>query len=239
MANNTSSSVWDCYSGSPLTGDGGNLIENNDGCGTPPVSSDPGTLVLGSNGGSTQTMALLAGSPAIDAGLTCSPTDQRGLVRPVDGDGVGGAVCDIGAFEYHPSHVFNDMPVSGKEWMEPWVNEFYFHGITTGCGVSPLIYCPESSVTRASMAVFILRAKHGASYVPPATTHTFSDMPVAGKEWMEPWVDQLYAEGITTGCGAGPIFCPDAPVTRASMAVFILRALDGSSYTPPGTVHNF
>ena len=68
MANNTSPSGWDCYSGSPLTGDGGNLIENNDGCGTPAVSGDPGTLVLGSNGGSTQTMALLAGSPAIDAG---------------------------------------------------------------------------------------------------------------------------------------------------------------------------
>ncbi len=123
--------------------------------------------------------------------------------------------------------------------MEPWVNEFYFNGITTGCGVSPLIYCPESSVTRAAMAVFVLRAKHGASYVPPAATHTFSDMPVAGKEWMEPWVDELYAEGITSGCGAGPIFCPESPVTRAAMAVFLLRALEGSSYVPPPTVHNF
>ena len=157
----------------------------------------------------------------------------------MDGDQDGTLTCDIGAVEYLPSHVFHDMPVAGKEWMEPWINEFYFNGITTGCGISPLIYCPNSSVTRAAMAVFLLRAKHGATYSPPAATHTFVDMPVAGKEWMEPWVDQLYAEGITTGCGAGPMFCPEAAVTRAAMAVFLLRALEGSSYVPPAAVHTF
>ena len=75
------------------------------------------------------------------------------------------------------------------------------------------------------MAVFLLRALEGSSYVPPAATHTFSDMPVAGKEWMEPWVDEFYTRGITTGCGAAPlIYCPENPVTRAAMAVFIDRA---------------
>ena len=177
--------------------------------GTGNLSTDPMLGSLANNGGSTPTIAIVSGSSAIDAGTICSLADQRGLVRPVDGDGVGGAACDIGAFEYRPSHIFDDVPVSGKEWMEPWINEFYFNGITTGCGTGPLIYCPESSVTRAAMAVFVLRAMHGASYVPPAATHTFSDMPVTGKEWMEPWVDQLYAEGITSGCGVSPLrFCP-------------------------------
>jgi hypothetical protein len=139
-----------------------------------------------------------------------------------------------------PGYFFSDMPVTGKEWMEPWVNAFYTAGITTGCGTSPLIYCPETAVTRAAMAVFILRAKYGASYTPPPATHAFSDLPVAGKEWMEPWVDQLYAEGITGGCGVAPLtFCPENPVTRAAMAVFILRALEGPSYTPPLATHTF
>ena len=198
------------------------------------VASDPMLQPLANNGGLTQNMALGAGSSAVDAGDdgSCPSNDQRGVTRPQL------AHCDIGAYEA-VGGVFDDVPVSGKEWMEPWIDVFYYHGITTGCGASPLIYCPESSVTRAAMAVFVLRAKHGASYVPPATTHTFVDMPVAGKEWMEPWVDQLYAEGITSGCGAGPIFCPENPVTRAAMAVFLLRALEGSSYVPPPTVHNF
>jgi hypothetical protein len=206
--------------------------------GTNNLSADPLLGPLANHGGSTMTMALLAGSSAIDTGTTCSSTDQRGLFRPVNGDGIGGASCDIGAYEYRPDHVFTDMPVSGKEWMEPWVDEFYFNGITTGCGAGPM-YCPEGSVTRAAMAVFLLRAEHGSNYVPPASTHTFSDMPVAGKEWMEPWVDQLYAEGITTGCGPGPTFCPENPVTRAAMAVFLLRAIEGSSYVPPAATHTF
>ena len=38
-------------------------------------------------------------------------------------------------------------------------------GITSGCGGGN--YCPSSSVTRAQMAVFLLRAGHGSGYVPP------------------------------------------------------------------------
>jgi hypothetical protein len=45
---------------------------------------------------------LAADSPAIDAGdnAACAPFDQRGVSRPIDGDGDGQAVCDIGAYEY-------------------------------------------------------------------------------------------------------------------------------------------
>jgi hypothetical protein len=132
------------------------------------------------------------------------------------------------ALPYTPppaSHYFSDMPVAGKEWMEDWVDEFYRDGITTGCGFSPLIFCPEAPVTRAEMAVFIERALHGTGYAPPPASHYFTDMPVAGKEWMEDWVDQFYRDGITTGCGYAPlIYCPEDHVTRAEMAVFIVRA---------------
>ena len=49
-----------------------------------------------------ETHALVAGSPAVDAVRSrCPPpaTDQRGFVRPGDGDGDGGAECNISAFE--------------------------------------------------------------------------------------------------------------------------------------------
>jgi hypothetical protein len=132
------------------------------------------------------------------------------------------------ALPYTPppaSHFFADMPVAGKEWMEDWVDQFYRDGITGGCGFDPQIFCPERELTRAEMAVFILRGLHGAGYTPPAAGHFFADVPVTGKEWMEPWIDQFYREGITTGCGYSPlIYCPEDHVTRAEMAVFIVRA---------------
>ncbi|UCH86615.1 MAG: thrombospondin type 3 repeat-containing protein [Dehalococcoidia bacterium] len=64
--------------------------------------TDPILGPLQDNGGPTQTHALLADSPAIDAGdnTDCPTTDQRGIPRPVDGDDDGSATCDIGAFEY-------------------------------------------------------------------------------------------------------------------------------------------
>lgn len=58
---------------------------------------------LAANGGPTSTHALVARSPAIDAisDGTCPPPgrDQRGVVRPRDGNGDGGPACDIGAVE--------------------------------------------------------------------------------------------------------------------------------------------
>jgi len=58
--------------------------------------TDPKLGPLANNGGPTLTMALLPGSPAIDAGNTsvASATDQRGFPRPA------GLAADIGAFEY-------------------------------------------------------------------------------------------------------------------------------------------
>lgn len=55
---------------------------------------DPRLAPLGDNGGPTDTVALLPGSPALDAALDCPSADQRGVPRPQ------GPACDIGAFEY-------------------------------------------------------------------------------------------------------------------------------------------
>jgi predicted outer membrane repeat protein len=76
-----------------------NLVEGAPGaCGALPgtINSDPMLSPLADNGGSTQTMALLAGSPAVNAGdnANCPATDQRGVVRPQ------GSGCDLGAYEY-------------------------------------------------------------------------------------------------------------------------------------------
>jgi hypothetical protein len=86
--------------GATITDNGGNLI------GTAAAPINPLLGPLTNNGGPTMTHALLAGSPAIDAGdpsIVFNPAehDQRGapFVRVFDGDGAGGARIDMGAYE--------------------------------------------------------------------------------------------------------------------------------------------
>lgn len=117
--------------------------------------------------------------------------------------------------------VFDDVPKS--YWAAPWIEQFKKDGITSGCSANPPEYCPEKIVDRAQMSVFLLKAKHGASYIPPAATGVFADAPLS--EWWTPWVEQLAAEGITGGCGDGN-FCPMDSVTRAEMAAFLVRTFD-------------
>jgi hypothetical protein len=90
----TGSGGGDC--GSDVTSQGGNLVGSPDGCApvtTDRVGSDPLLGPLRNNGGSTPTMAIAAGSPAIGLAVpeSASPHDQRGVRR--DGE------PDAGAFE--------------------------------------------------------------------------------------------------------------------------------------------
>lgn len=86
------------YQGGTLT-DGGNNLQfggtQPNSCGASIPTADPQLGALANNGGPTKTMALAAGSSAIDGGnnATCSSIDQRSVARPI------GPVCDIGAFE--------------------------------------------------------------------------------------------------------------------------------------------
>jgi CSLREA domain-containing protein len=85
---------------------GGFNLESGNSCGlgapTDLVNTAPGLGPLASNGGPTQTLALLPGSAAIDKGSSLGSTvDQRGLPRITDFTAIKNAAdgSDIGAFE--------------------------------------------------------------------------------------------------------------------------------------------
>ncbi len=118
----------DCFGN--IRSEGYNLIGDTAGCTikgdlTGEIRGlDPMIGALKNNGGTTMTHALLEGSPAIDTGdpqcrdLDGNPLlmDQRGFVRPVDGDIDRNPVCDIGAVEFFPNvnkfFIQNKVPVT-------------------------------------------------------------------------------------------------------------------------------
>jgi len=121
---------------------------------------------------------------------------------------------------------FADVPPT--YWAYAFIEQFAQLGITTGCGTNDAgqrLFCPDRSVTRAEMAVFIDRARGYANPPAPASA-TFFDVPPT--YWAYASIEQFYQLGVTTGCGTDGqgrrLYCPDRNVTRAEMAVFIIRA---------------
>jgi hypothetical protein len=160
--------------------------------------------------------------------------DEDSNATGVNGDQANNSAIDAGAayvfFPQPEAPTFGDVPETYWAW--DFIERLYAAGITGGCSTNPLAYCPENTVTRGQMAVFLLRGIHGSAYNPPAVGGStgFNDVPA--DYWAGAWIKQLAAEGITGGCGAG-LYCPEGAVTRAQMAVFLLRSKYGASYTPP------
>ncbi len=117
-----------------------------------------------------------------------------------------------------PSHIFFD-----------YVETLAANGVTGGC--APGYYCPNAPVTRAQMAVFLLKSKYGSAHVPPAATGTvFGDVPASA--FGAAWIEELASLGVTSGCGGG-MYCPNGTVTRKQMSTFLLKTKFGSAHMPP------
>jgi hypothetical protein len=106
----------------------------------------------------------------------------------------------------------------------------------SGCSVTSLTIAPvviDNSTTSYTVEAFFnafnsglrlggFRIGYKLQISPDPTTATFADVPVGHP--FHRFVEALYASGITGGCGGGN-YCPDAPVTRGQMAVFLAGAL--------------
>ena len=82
----------------------------------------------------------------------------------------------------------------------------------------------------------------GATWILPPCTPPgiFADVPCLAdptKNAFTNFVEQLFSDKITAGCGTNslgsPLFCPDSPVSRKQMAVFVEKAMRGTdTWTP-------
>ena len=180
-----------------------------------------------SGSGSVYTVSVNTGT---GSGTIRLDVANDGTIRDVALNPLGAGFTSGQSYTISKSPIFSDVPYT--YWANSFIERLYNAGITTGCGTNPLIYCPDSHVTRAQMAIFLMKSIHGPSYSPPNATGTvFGDVPIT--YWAAAWIEQFYAEGFTSGCGNNN-YCPDqTATTRAQMAIFLLKAIHGSTYTPP------
>lgn len=101
-----------------------------------------------------------------------------------------------------------------------WLAE---EGITKGCNPPENSeFCPNAPVTRGQMAAFLARA---LGYTTVGSVEFVDD----NGSVFETDIERIANAGVTLGCNppSNDRYCPDAPVTRAQMAAFLHRALDG------------
>jgi len=120
---------------------------------------------LQNNRGSTQTHALVDGSPALDAGdpSGCRDSqgallgaDQRGFARHIDSNNDGAARCDIGAFEAKELFVVAAvLPSSRSVQVDSPATAFATiinagQALATGCTISPITSIPATLTYQAT-----------------------------------------------------------------------------------------
>jgi hypothetical protein len=80
----------------------------------------------------------------------------------------------------------------------------------------------HSSTNDLTNTIGAVRVYYQLQVSPPPPTATFNDVPTSHPFFQ--FVEALAASGITAGCGGGN-YCPDSPLTRGQMAVFLSKAL--------------
>lgn len=126
-----------------------------------------------------------------------------------------------------PWNTFADNWAQGT-WAEKWAEGMYAEGLTAGCALNPLRFCPWDQTNREQAAVFGLKLMYGNAHLPPPATGTvFADM-TDPNYWSTRWTEQAYADGLLPSCGIGaggkPNFCPASLVSRGLAAYMIVRA---------------
>ena len=83
----------------------------------------------------------------------------------------------------------------------------------------------NGAATDGSVRIQAARVFYKLQVKPAPGTATFADVPTSHLFFQ--YIEALAAAGITGGCSAppNPNYCPDVPLTRGQMAVFLARAL--------------
>ncbi|CAA9258002.1 MAG: hypothetical protein AVDCRST_MAG42-2575 [uncultured Chthoniobacterales bacterium] len=224
IAGNRSPMAPDCF-GSFASG-GYNLIGDKEGNrgftdglnrdqvggeGRPAIDARLGELAH--NGGPTFTKAVLAGSPAIDQGLSSLPTDQRGAARRFDVAGTpnaeGGDGSDVGAFELRTDSPGALLNISTRAQVEQGENVLIGGFIISGSD-------PKRVLLRAIGPSLSSRGVQGALQNPTLDLFRGNELVTSNNDWKQSQQAEIEATGIP-------------PTNDAESA--IIRTLSAGTYT--------
>jgi PKD repeat protein len=181
-------------------------------------------------------------SPAFSSAAQIETFYYSGLLAGVPSSCVAGAFCpaaavnraQAAAFLVRATHpppftlppavgIFPD--VARTYWAAAFIEQLNRDHNTLAEGCPAGLFCPESLLSRAEIAVLLERAVHPPTFKFPAPTGLFADVPRT--YWAAPWIEQLMRDRITSGCGlpgAAHLYCPEGHLTRADLAVFFVTA---------------
>ena len=139
-----------------------------------------------------------------------------------------GAFGAKGQYQFGPAFTSAGAPgvSSTTEDLDPDLTvSYYISAALTTQSYAFTVYLPPTSADVSFRGV-IVHWKRQVSAAP--ATATFNDVPTG--HWAFRFIEALADSGITGGCGGGD-YCPDSPITRGEMAVFLSAAL-GLHYAP-------
>ncbi len=146
--------------------------------------------------------------------LQCDSAVQNCSNHPAAGAGpadcrVSGYICS--------GNAFNGGEASGSADLTP-------DAITVDNHTHSLILLAGGNSMSNSTAVGGMIVGYVLQVSPPPVSPTFNDVPTTHPFFQ--FIEALHASGITGGCQASPpLYCPDSPLTRGQMAVFLAKAL--------------
>lgn len=111
-----------------------------------------------------------------------------------------------------------------------WASKAIVDGVLEPCDTSR--FCPTEFIPRYEMARALARARRGPVHTGKLPlVGIFADVSLSSP--YAPFIEQIYADAVTTGCASNPArFCPNDLVTRATMALFMVRNFEWRTPEP-------
>ena len=198
----TTNYVLQAYAFEPWTGDSSNFLGNSFGsraCSSPCISEAPVMLPAGAR---IEAMELEACDTDMGAQVTATLFRQANLE---------GGFLDLGtvASGATPGCNFFTVTLAAPETVDNLLATYHVEVFNNG----------STLATRFQAVRLVYRLQVSPA---PATPTFPNDVPTSHPFFR--FIEALAAAGITTGCGPGS-YCPNNPITRGEMAVFLAAAL--------------